>query len=49
MRAHYDAGVCFVEAKRPDDAKKVLEALLRDFPNEAEWTQRAREALDKIE
>ncbi len=37
------------EEKKPDDAVKLLERVIRDAPKESEWTKAAAERLQKIQ
>lgn len=37
-----------VEEKKPDDAVKLLERVLKDAPKDGEWAKAAQERLDKI-
>ncbi len=37
-----------VEEKKPDDATKLLERVLKDAPKDGEWAKAAQERLDKI-
>jgi tetratricopeptide (TPR) repeat protein len=38
----------YVELKKPDEAVKLLERVLKEAPAGSEWTKAARERLDKI-
>ncbi len=37
-----------VEDKKPDDAVKLLERVIKDAPKDSEWTKAAQERLEKI-
>ena len=37
-----------VEEKKPDEAMKLLERVLKDAPKDGEWAKAAQERLDKI-
>jgi len=44
-QALYEAGHSFEIAGQADAAKKAYESLLRDYPNAAEWTEKAKARL----
>jgi TolA-binding protein len=37
-----------VEEKKPDDAAKLLERVVKDAPKDSEWTKAAQERLAKL-
>ena len=37
-----------VEEKKPDDAIKLLERVIKDAPKDSEWTKAATERLEKL-
>jgi cellulose synthase operon protein C len=37
-----------IEEKKPDDAAKLLERVLKDAPKDSEWTKAAAERLEKM-
>ena len=36
------------EEKKPDDAIKLLERVIKDAPKDSEWTKAATERLEKL-
>jgi TolA-binding protein len=46
--ALYEAGHSFEAAGKPDEAKKAYESLLKDYPNAAEWIEKAKARLQAL-
>jgi len=44
-QALYEAGHSFEAAGKKDEAKKAYESLLKDYPNAAEWAEKAKARL----